>query len=438
MGGGKSYWLRWECVYFLMRVYAELDIKNVIVGLFCEDYPALKDRQLSKIATEFPDWMGKHHADHKDYGNCYILAPEYGSGVIAFRNLDEPSKYKSAEFAVIAVDELTRNPIATFDDLRTRLRYPGLGDRVRFLAGTNPGDIGHGWVRSKWGIQGQTQTPDVESHKFFFIQALAEDNPHLTPEYKASLYGISDEGKRKAYANGDWAVFQGQAFPEICDRHKFKDAIDPNWHKYISMDWGYAKPYAIGFYALDYDGRLWLYKELYGDGGQPNVGSQEPPEDVAKRVKDSIGQDKIEAIYAGPDWFFKTQLFFRGRSLAEVFAEFGLHLTQVSTPGGSRLGTKAILHGRLKVDVEHEDKYPGLVVHESCKHWWRTVPMLTYKDGSEDIDTDQEDHHYDQTRLIVSSHQWIPRETKPDTRTDRQRWRDERKKLRQNTERNKF
>ncbi|MDY0389025.1 MAG: hypothetical protein RBT65_18280, partial [Methanolobus sp.] len=106
MYGGKSYWLRWALVVLLVYFYRKYRKKNVVVGLFCEDYPALKDRHLSKIDGEFPAWLGTIHSDHKAYGRSFILNPAYGSGVIAFRNLDDASKYASAEFAAIGVDEL--------------------------------------------------------------------------------------------------------------------------------------------------------------------------------------------------------------------------------------------------------------------------------------------------------------------------------------------
>lgn len=94
LGGGKSYWLRWVLVRLLFCWYKEKGLKNVVVMLACEDYPQLKDRQLSKIAREFPPWLGKQYSDHKDYGRCFILSPEFGSGVICFRNLDDASKYQ--------------------------------------------------------------------------------------------------------------------------------------------------------------------------------------------------------------------------------------------------------------------------------------------------------------------------------------------------------
>src|SRR5690606_10665115 len=71
MGGGKSYWLRWQLLKLLLR-WAKAGHTGVIVGLFCEDYPALKDRHLSKIGKEFPSWLGTYHADHKEHGRAFI------------------------------------------------------------------------------------------------------------------------------------------------------------------------------------------------------------------------------------------------------------------------------------------------------------------------------------------------------------------------------
>lgn len=137
MGGGKSYFLRWKLIRMLLA-FAARGFIGVTVGLFCEDYPALKDRHLSKVRFEFPEWLGEYNsADHN-----FILFPEFGGGMIAFRNLDDVSKYQSSEFAVIAVDELTKNTEEEFTILRTRLRWPGVRN-TRFIAATNPGGKGH-------------------------------------------------------------------------------------------------------------------------------------------------------------------------------------------------------------------------------------------------------------------------------------------------------
>jgi hypothetical protein len=144
LGGGKSYFLRWMAVRLLVNYATKYSLEYVQVMLACEDYPSLKDRQIVKMAREFPAWLGSMYVDHREYGRCFILNKAYGSGVICLRNLDDPSKYQSSEFAAILVDEFTKNDLNTFTDLRMRMRWPGIPDMdCVFLGATNPGGIGH-------------------------------------------------------------------------------------------------------------------------------------------------------------------------------------------------------------------------------------------------------------------------------------------------------
>lgn len=186
------------CVYWLMEYYARYNIKGIRAGLFCEDYVSLNDRHLTKIKFEFPDWLGRfNEAKHE-----FTLKPEYGSGIIAFRNLDDPSKYLSVEFAVIAIDEINRNPKTTFDMLRSRHRWPGIKD-VKFLAGCNP--LGEAWVKNMW-VKRMFSPDEKEQYEFVFVPALPTDNPHLPVEYYKSLESLP-ENQRKAYLEGNWDAF---------------------------------------------------------------------------------------------------------------------------------------------------------------------------------------------------------------------------------------
>ena len=144
-GGGKSYGLRWLALDLLVNWYKELGVRNARFGIFCEDYPTLKDRQISKVKTEFPEFLGKYNGEDHEFR----LEKELGGGVIVFRNLDDPSKYQSSEFAGIGVDELTKNDESIFDILRGSLRWPGI-ERPIFVGSTNPGGRGHLWVKRLW------------------------------------------------------------------------------------------------------------------------------------------------------------------------------------------------------------------------------------------------------------------------------------------------
>ena len=198
VGSGKSRWLRWMMVYWLMDYYSRYGIKGIRAGLFCEDYPSLNDRHLTKVKFEFPSWLGRfNEAKHE-----FTLAPEFGSGIIAFRNLDDPSKYLSVEFAVIGIDEINRNPKSTFDMLRSRHRWPGIKD-VKFLAGCNP--LGEAWVKNMW-VKRMFPPGEQEQYEFVFVPALPTDNPHLPAEYYKSLESLP-ETQRKAYLEGNWDAF---------------------------------------------------------------------------------------------------------------------------------------------------------------------------------------------------------------------------------------
>jgi hypothetical protein len=85
-GGGKSFFLRWWCVFYLMALAKLNNVPRAVVGLFCEDYPSLEDRHISKIRTEFPPSLGTFKESKSPQ---FTLRPEYGSGRILLRNLDD-------------------------------------------------------------------------------------------------------------------------------------------------------------------------------------------------------------------------------------------------------------------------------------------------------------------------------------------------------------
>jgi hypothetical protein len=238
-GPGKSRWLRGYALRFLLRCAAQR-LTGVRVMLGCETFPALRDRQIEKIEREWPAWLGRlNQADYE-----YTLAPAYGSGAICLRNLDNPLKYQSAEFALIGVDELTKDPESTFNILRGSLRWPGI-ERPQFVAGTNPNGPGAAWVRAYW-IEHRLP-PELEpmAGEFAFVPGLPGDNPSLPPEYTAELATLP-ESLRKAWLEGDWyAGAEGIVYPEFDERNLTDEDVDPTRPIEIAFDDGFIDPRAI-------------------------------------------------------------------------------------------------------------------------------------------------------------------------------------------------
>src|ERR1039458_308519 len=148
-----------------------------------------------------------------DGGLNFTLRPELGAGIIALRNLDDPGKYYSAEFAAVGVDELTRNKLDVFNDLRFRLRWPGI-ERPKFIAGTNPGGAGHQWVKKYFVVKEYPAELECKRDQFFLVKAKASENPHLSASYHESLLTLPPEMANRV-ARGDWDVYTGQYFPHF-------------------------------------------------------------------------------------------------------------------------------------------------------------------------------------------------------------------------------
>jgi hypothetical protein len=175
------------------------------------------------------------------------------------------------------------------------------------------------------------------------------------------------------------------------------------------MDWGYARPYAIGWYAVaPGDRKLYHIREYYGSTGTPNQGVKQEPVEVAKAIKriekDDPNLRGRHIIRVGDPAIWGSQT---GESIGDmmeregVFFEKGQH---------ARMDGKMQIHHRLAFD---EEGFPMLYVFSTCHHFIRTVPNLVYSQSNvEDVDTDGEDHAYDACRMVLMRNPIAPRPKK--------------------------
>ena len=341
----NSYFLRW-CALGLAMYYSALAKAPVPVGLFSEDYPTLKDRQISKMAQEFTGW-GELKATQEE-GLCFFVSPRYGGGRILLRNLDDPSKYMSTEFAAILVEELTKDPLDTFINLRTRLRFPGINN-VKFVAATNPGGIGHVWCKSFWIDR---NSGDPEQAKFRYVKATLRDNKYTTQEYENQLATLPERLQR-AYRDGDWEAFEGQFFNTF-DRTKqliLPFEIPQNWELVGSLDPGWAGICSFGLQARDFNGCEYRIGTYYQKGLRP----EENAEGIVKFIKDNkYTQGRMpRTIVSGVDaWAHKDRfaVIASSKTFADVFQDAGLYLQKATIDRHQGWGSlRAVMPDRYKI-----------------------------------------------------------------------------------------
>lgn len=395
-GGGKSYFLRWSALALLMYYHQKYGIEGVQIGLFSEDYPTLKDRQIGKIKREFPEYLGTLK-DDRDEGYIFQLKKEYGGGMILLRNLDDPSKYASAEFAAIFVEELTKNSLETFEDLRFRLRYAGIPE-VKFVGATNPGGIGHAWVKNLW-INKDPKGLDREGDRFFFVPARVTDNKYIDADYIKQLESLPEK-KRKRLLEGSWDIFEGQVFSEFSrDIHVCRPIVPKlSAPHYFWADWGYSETSAFAGYASavirmktedgDEFNRVITYQEWYGN--------LKTPDEWAEIIYKSAICKKFELGVVDPA--MTNRQTDGSHSIGQLFEKkwsdmHGGHWLGLVKGSNDRVKRVAMIHNWLSIAP---DGLPYWMITENCKNLIRTLPELVYDENLEEAyDTKQEDHSAD-------------------------------------------
>lgn len=423
-GPGKSYWLRWYPIRQLVRWGREYGLTGIHGALFSEDYTTLKDRQISKMEVEFPRWLGKIKSTQTD-GLAFHLNPAYGGHVLALRNLDDPSKYLSSEFAIIAVEELTKNPLDKFQKLRGRLRWTGIPD-PKFIAATNPGEVGHAWVKQLWidrSFTGEFENLAPYAKEFAYVRALPGDNPYLEASYLETLNSLPEK-LRKAYRDGNWDVFEGQYFTEW-DRAKHVVApfeIPNSWPRFRSIDpSGRDGITSCHWYALDSAGRVHVYREYYygvgvelPDGSSVQVGRDydEHADAIAALSRDSDGVEEAYQYTVIDTAAFAKAGF--SETAAEVFERHGV--TGLVPAAKERVVGWNSVHTYLRWALSTA---PKLQVFSTCANLIRTLPLLQHDAiHPEDVDSRGEDHAADELRYFLRTLREA-RAAKPETLVER-------------------
>ena len=333
--------------------------------------------------------------------------------------------YQGKAYDFIGFDELTHFTYDEYIYLSSRNRANGPGTSVYMRATANPGGVGHGWVKERFITAAEpmttawekvvVETPDGGAIKRYrsriFVPSSVFDNKILLendPNYVTRLASMPT-AERKALLYGDWDSFSGQYFEEWRDNpdhyidRRGTHVIEPftppdSWKIYRSLDWGYSKPFSVNWYAVDFDGRLYMILEYYGCTGEPNVGVKMTPEAVfaeVQKIEKEHPYLKGKEILGVADpaiWNKET-----GISVAETAEKFRIYFEQGDN---KRIPGWLQIHERLRFD---EGGIPMLYIFKNCRHTIRTLPLQQYDEHKvEDLDTTLEDHAADSLRYMCN------------------------------------
>lgn len=424
-GGGKSDALVAEAL-------RQVDIPHYKAILFRKTFPEAREL-IIKSLNMYPRAYPK--AKYNGSEHCWTFPSGAKIYFGSMPNSTSHLRYQGLSFAFIGFDELTHFTQEEYEYLISRNRADGPGVRVYIRSTANPGGVGHGWVKERFITAMPPNTPyefkttvvDPDGKKIevrrkrIYIPAKVFDNKILLrndPNYIANL-AMLPEAERNALLYGSWDSFSGQVFTEWRDNpdgygtRQWTHVIEPfdiprHWRRYRSFDFGYAKPFAVQWWAVDTDGKVYLYRQLYGCTDTPNTGVKWEPRQIAKEIrKIEAEQEKGNHIIGVADPSIWDESRGADGTVINMMEAEGVYFDKGKN---DRISGKMQVHYRLAFD---DKGYPMMYVFNTCRQFIRTLPNLVYDTVRvEDIDTDTEDHDYDAARYFLMENPIAAREPK--------------------------
>ena len=385
-GGGKSWAILIDALIYANKYKGS---KQLILR---ETFPEL-ERSLIMVSQQiYPTDFAQYDAsNHKWYF--------YNGSIIEFGFLESDTdvqKYQSAEYDRIFFDEGSHFSPYRISYMKSRVRGANDFPKQTKIC-TNPGGPAHKYlkklfeigVKEPYQIRKYYVGTDKDGNKLYetrcFIPASVYDNRILMekdPNYIKNLMQLPEK-EREQLLNGNWEVDDDAAFPEFeRETHVFNmvkafpNGIPKNWRRWISVDNGYADPYAWYWYAVDEQGTVYIYREFTRDRDDKKMQftySEQARRVVERNASSEIingqlveKQEKYDFIVAGHDAWFKNVRDTQGKMLIDYYMEGGLHgFIKAITDRKLR---KAVIHEYLYAQMDENigRKVSKVMIADTC------------------------------------------------------------------------
>lgn len=360
-------------------------------------------------------------------------------GRVAFAYLDSVSdaqEYQGRNVTDVWIEEAGQYPDSVAVDRLFGVMRSAAGVPVQMILTANPGGPGQLWLRDRYGLHPFPRKPKVIGrtlengalHQAAVIPSRITDNRILLdsdPTYIDRLHMVGSAELVRAWLEGDWSAIEGAFFAEWNEAKHVVPHFDvpKDWLRFRSMDWGFAKPFSVGWWAVVGDefqppsgmagartgslprGALVRYREWYGcEPGKPNAGLRLTAKEVAQGIKAAEAGEDISYGVLDPAAFSQDG----GPSHAEAMMAEGVIFRRADNrrvPQAGAMGGWNQFRQRLRGDEDG----PMLYVMDTCRDFIRTVPVLQHDaKRAEDLDTEGEDHIADEARYGCMSRPYVP------------------------------
>lgn len=391
------------------------------------DNPKYRALVIRKNSDDLSDWIDRAAKFYKPLGASIAYRPAIikfpWGAVIRTGHLKDNqayTKYQGHEYQRILIEELTQIP----DEKRylqlissCRSTIPELKPHI-FLT-TNPGGIGHGWVKSRFVDPEKPNTPfkdKTSGRSRIYIPATIDDNPTLIqndPDYIRQLDALKDNDVDlwKAWRLGSWDVFAGQFFRNFRrDLHTIPSYYPTNEGFLIAgLDWGRVDNFSfhvshvfpVTFGGVTFN-RVITFLEVYGNDQDPSYWACRIMEKLEGK---DLKIDSLTRVMSDNQIFAKTPTD-NGITIADQFyqesPDFNGKLIAASK---NRIGGWESIQKWLSIAP---DGKPYWMITEDCKDLIRTLPAAVHDENRvEDIDQSGEDDALDEMRYQFSDLKWI-------------------------------
>ena len=295
----------WDGLYLTERFVPTHNSRACLEKLLLQalKYPGMRGviirkTQVSLTSTALKTWrehVAKEALANRTvwfYGGSAEEPPQYrfaNGSTILLGGMDKPTKIMSAEYDVAYVQEATELTVTDWEAISTRMRN-GVLPYQQIIADCNP-DVPTHWLKVR---ADRTATRMIDCRH--------EDNPVLFDEPEPGTFILTRAGE--AYMSrldaltgvrylrlrkGLWVAAEGVIYEDFSPDLHIIDQMPKGWEhwaRYWAVDFGFTNPTVIQCWAMDPDGRLYLYREWYR----------------TRRTVDEHARDVLSVVAPGGTW----------------------------------------------------------------------------------------------------------------------------------------